>query len=779
MSGAYRLVPSALAVWAVALTGLYWGWPAAVFGGVVACCVGGLAWWRGWWCRAAVVALLVCASAASGWIGLRLHSSATHPLREAAERATPTTMSVEVSAHPRGLVSVGFGGRQAQINQVLIEADLRWAKVGTEVVEQGGDVLLMAPAQRWNDLLPGQSLQATGVLAPARPGELTVAVLRVRGPPEGLEPASMWQRGAESLRQGLRRSCAVLDAEPAGLLPGLVVGDTSALPQRVTEEFRVAGLSHLTAVSGANVAIVCGAALLLLRALRLGPRVRGGGALVVLVGFVILTGPDPSVLRAAVMGAVGLLALVLGRERSGLPALATTVIGLLLYDPSLGKHAGFALSVLATGALVALAPRWVARLRKRGLPEGIAEALAVPVAASLVTEPVLAGLSGQVSLVTVAANMLAEPAVAPATLLGVLATVLTPLHQGVGEFLVRLAGPETSWLITVGRWASAVPGATIGWPGGWGGGLLLAGTLAGAVVLLRLRRFRVLLAAVLIGVLVVLVPVGAVSPGWPAAGWGVVSCDVGQGDAAVLATAEPDRAVLVDTGPDPAPIAECLRRLGVGTIPLVILSHLHADHIGGLGAVLAEHAVGAVAVGPLKQPSWAWEEVARQTRAAGVPLVELEAGDRLDWPGLAVEVLGPHRLGQWASSGDPGSLINDASLVLRATTSVGRVLLTGDVEFAGQAALLADRADLSADVLKVPHHGSRYSLPKFLAAVRPRVALISVGAGNRYGHPNQPVIDLLAGQGALVLRTDQAGDTAVLTGARVVRRGDPRGPPRH
>src|SRR2546423_1395181 len=182
----------------------------------------------------------------------------------------------------------------------------------------------------------------------------------------------------------------------------------------VQAEFCAAGLSHLVAVSGTNVAILCGVVLGLARLARLGPRTAVVLAAVVLIGFVVLCRPSPSVLRAAVMGAVALLALVLGRRRSAMPALCAAVLALLVADPSLGSDPGFALSVLATGALVLLAPAWVEALRRRGVPAGIAEAVVVPAAAHVVTAPVVAGLSGQMSLVAILTNLLAAPAVGPA-----------------------------------------------------------------------------------------------------------------------------------------------------------------------------------------------------------------------------------------------------------------------------------------------------------------------------------------------------------------------------
>jgi competence protein ComEC len=238
--------------------------------------------------------------------------------------------------------------------------------------------------------------------------------------------------------------------------------------------------------------------------------------------------------------------------------------------------------------------------------------------------------------------------------------------------------------------------------------------------------------------------------------------------------------VVVDTGPEPGPVDECLRRLGVDRVPLVVLSHLHADHTGGLASVFEGRSVGAIAVGPGRAPGWAWQQVSREAGRRGVPLLELSQGQRLSWPGLTIEVLGPRYVTARSPAQQDGTMINNSSVVLRAETSAGRVLLPGDVELAAQADLLGDGADLRADILKVPHHGSRFSLPGFLSAAAPRAALVSVGAGNSYGHPSQSTMDVLKSLGALVTRTDVDGDTAVLPGEggpAIARRGEPRGPP--
>ncbi|MGH3843960.1 MAG: ComEC/Rec2 family competence protein [Pseudonocardiaceae bacterium] len=769
-----RLVPTAVVGWAVVLSGLYLGSSVAAALGAAGLLAAGVAALRGG--PAAVLAVGGVAAALALVVGTQTWQLEHHPVRAAAERGAAATVVVQVSDDPRAVTTPGYGGQQPQPQTVVIRAGLEAAEIGGHQWRTGGRVVLLAPAQHWAGLLPSQRVRATGLLAtPDRP-DLTVAVLRVRGAPAVLSAPTAVQRAAERLRLGLRLAARVLDPESAGLLPALVVGDTSAMVPAVQADFRIAGLTHLIAVSGTNVAILCGVVLGLARLARLGPRTAVILAGLALVGFVVLCRPSPSVLRAAVMGGVALLALVLGRGRSAVPALCAAVLMLLMVDPALGVDPGFALSVLATAALVLLAPPWSEALRRHGVPAGIAEALAVPAAAHVITAPVVAGLSGQVSLVAAVTNLLAAPAVAPATVLGVLAAILSAVHPAAAVVVVHLAGPVVGWLVGVGHQGAAVPGGVVRWPQGSFGALLLALVVLAGLLALRAHRLRVLAAAGLIGALLVLVPTRFAPPGWPAAGWAMVSCDVGQGDATVLATAKPGEAVLIDAGPDPGPVSSCLDRLGVRRLALVVISHLHADHIGGLAGALRGRAVSAVALGPGRIPPWAFAQVMRAAAMARVPVVALNAGQRLSWPGLALDVLAPLR--------DPppvedhqaevdGTTVNNTSVVLRATTSAGRLLLTGDVELDAQADLLASRTDLRADVLKVAHHGSRYNAAEFLAAIRPRVAIVSVGARNRYGHPSQPVLDALTGAGTRVLRTDRDGDVAVVGGPRieVVARG--------
>jgi competence protein ComEC len=770
-----RLVPAALSVWGTTWVGLWLGWVVGAVLAGVAFAVASLVWllarWRSW-ANVALAALVLGGVAAAG-VALRVEQVEQHPLRAVASHGGRATVVATLEDAPKPIKGASFGDHRAE-DRSLAHARLRAVEINGHRTAVGGEVVLLVPTQPWRHLIAGQEVVASGKAVGPRRAELTVATVQVLRPPESALPAPGWQRMAEDLRVGLRAtSAAVLGPTAAALLPGLVTGDVGGLPSDVLREFTVTGLTHLVAVSGANLAIVCGAALLVLRLVGAGPLLSAVGAGLTLTGFVVLAGPQPSVLRAAVMGCIALLAVLLGRERAALPALSASALVLVLLSPDLAVSPGFALSVLATGGLVLLAPIWCAALRRRGVPAGWAEALAVPAAAHVVTAPLIAALSGEISVVAIGANLLAEPMIAPATVLGVLATVVAPLSAWLAGALVWLSGPEVEWVLAVAHHAAAIPGAVIEWPSGVMGGVLLTVATVAMLIMLRCKRIRWTVAIVALLAAAVLVPIRFLAPRWPVAGWSMVACDVGQGDALVLATGEPGEAVVVDTGPEPSLTANCLRRLGIRRVPLVVLTHLHADHVGGLSAVLADRSVGAVGLGGLHEPAWALADISRDATARGIPVVALRSGEQARWPGLLLDVLGP--VGQLART-DSAAEANDASVVLRATTLAGRILLTGDVELEGQQALLSSGEDLRADILKIPHHGSRYTASRFVDAVHPRLALISVGAGNSYGHPSQRTIDAATHAGAQVFRTDQEGDIAVVPsaeGPRAVARGDP------
>ena len=273
---------------------------------------------------------------------------------------------------------------------------------------------------------------------------------------------------------------------------------------------------------------------------------------------------------------------------------------------------------------------------------------------------------------------------------------------------------------------------------------------------------------------------------WPPPNWIFAACDVGQGDALALAVG-PAEAVVVDTGPDPAKADHCLTLLGIHKVPLVVLTHFHADHIDGVPGVLKGRQVTEIETTNDPDPPKGAAEVASWATSAGVSTSVAAAGEHRRFGPVSWDVLWPdpdasptpppesarrsRRKGSHQGrasprgGGEEGSGPNNSSVVLQVTVTTRdgpvRLLLTGDIEPPSQATILAAHPDLAADVLKVPHHGSAHQDPDLFAAVHPRVAVISVGKGNTYGHPSPRTIALASGAGARVFRTDEDGQVVL------------------
>ena len=615
------------------------------------------------------------------------------------------------------------------------------------------------------------------------------AVLYVHGrqPPEVTGRPDRAQRLAGRLRAGLRTATDGLPADPRALLPGLVVGDTSRVPADLEDAFRATDMLHLLAVSGGNLTVLLalligppGTAVLVERrglAPRLGLSLPATALLAGLLtlGFVVVCRPQPSVLRAAACGLIAILAIGTGRRRSLLPALAGAVTILLLWDPWLARNVGFLLSVLATTSLLVLTPPAAAALRRRGLPGRGAEALGAALAAQAACAPVIAVLDAHVSLVAVPCNLAAEFLVAPATVLGFAALAAAPVAPPLATALAWTASWPTAGLAWIARTGAGLPGAQIGWRPDWQGALLLT-ALVTALALLAGRLLKRPWLCALLAVLLLLVLLRPTSltrrlTGWPPPDRHLVACDVGQGDALVLA-AGPGRAVVVDAGPDPHLVDGCLRRLQVSVIPLLILTHFHADHVAGLPGVLHGRAVGAIETTGLEAPPDQAAFVHRVAREAGVPVLRVTPGERRHVGGLSWRVLWPD--GRFTGPAPADAEPNDASITLLVHTHGLTLLLPGDLEPVAQRELLAGHPALpQVDVLKVPHHGSAYQAPEFLQRVHPRAAVVSVGKDNPYGHPSARTLRLLRHEGTTVLRTDTSGSLAVTGGPARPRGQDP------
>lgn len=765
-------MPGALAIWAGTLAGLTVSWVAAGLAVVVT--------------TAAVVALLLARRSAKGLrragvlallavvVGIvggvaRAMPVRTGPVAElAADRAYVHVEGV-VAGDPRPIRSATPGwsddaGASATAATVRVRVERITGR--GQIHDVAVPITVTSPDPAWLDLRPGQPVVLAGRLDRIPDGP-EAAFLAAGGPPDVRGPPSRASIATEPLRQGLRDAVLPLAPEPRGLIPGLVVGDESLLPDRVRDDMTTTGLTHLTAVSGTNVTILIVVVLGLARWCGARGRAIPALGLVTIVGFVLLARPEPSVIRAAVMGAVAVVGLTVAGRRRGVPALATAVIVLLMADPWLAQAPGFAMSALATGGILILVPRW--RDAMSWLPSWLATAVVVPIAAQVACAPIVVMLSGAVSLVSVPANLLAAPLVAPATILGVAAAAVAPVWADGAAMVAWLSGWPAGGIATIAAWGAGLPTPTVPWPSG-AVGVVLA--VVGSTVMVvglpwALRRPMVTVpaAAGLVAVIVV-----APTPGWPPPAWVVVACDVGQGDGLALRV-DVGSAVVVDAGADPRAMQRCLDELEVTDVPLLVLTHFDADHVLGTPGVLHGRSVRRALVSPVAEPEHNAADTHRWLGEAGVPVEVAAAGAEYSvGPDVRLRVIWPRRL----VSGSGESESNNASVVVLAEVHGVTVLLTGDLGPRAQAAVLAAEPDLDADVLKVPHHGSPHQDERLLTEVGADVALIGVGADNTYGHPAPAVLDALESAGQRVLRTDVDGTVAVVQGGSgelaVVRR---------
>lgn len=617
-------------------------------------------------------------------------------------------------------------------------------RIGVEVPEAG------APAE-W---VMGARLRVRGQAKAGEAGERAALVIFGRGDVELIgAPGAIFAQAGEVRRLFVERALRL--PEPgAGLLPGLAVGDTRAVSEELNQAMLTSGLSHLTAVSGANCAIVVGAVYGVAALLRGGRRLRIGLATVALIAFVILVTPEPSVIRAAVMAGLGMLTLLLGRPAAGVGVLCLAVSLILVSDPWLGATPGFALSAVATAALIALA-RPVSRGLARWMPEPLALGVAVPLAAQLACGPVLALFAEQQSIVGVVANMLAAPAAPVATVIGLLACLTLPIPP-LADLFAASAWLPAAWIATTATVSSSLPGAYLRVePGLISAAIVLVLTIAVVVLLVRGTRgaqpHRVARAAAA-ALLAVAVGLGAgrllltetLAPLTQPGDWSLAFCDVGQGDAILARSA--GRVALIDTGPDPEALSACLRALGITHIDLLVLTHFDLDHAGGVAAVTG--AVGLVLHGPV--PSAGDKGVRARLAASGARLAEAFAGQHGGLGDAQWRVLWPLRDSRVFPAG------NDASVALEiAGGGIPRTLLLGDLSASPQGQLL--RTGTIAGpyaVVKVAHHGSRDQDSALYAAAHAAVAVFTVGE-NDYGHPHPAALTMVAG--AHIFRTDEHG----------------------
>lgn len=597
---------------------------------------------------------------------------------------------------------------------------------------------------------------ATGILLPSFVAMTLLAVRFTLGVSEKFESDSY--SPFEFVRASARSLLAGVTPDAMALTLGLAIGDDSLASQRLMADMRTTSMTHLTAVSGSNCAIVTAAVFLLFR--RFSVRIRVIASLVSLALYVLLVGLQPSVLRAATMAAVVLLAYVTGRGVKAVAALALSVSILIVANPQIAYEYGFALSVAATAGILWLAPV-IYEKASRKVAKPIALALSVSAAAQLLCFPILLQLQPGLPTYSLIANMLAEPLVAPVTLLSLLA-ILFIFLPAISTSLFWIASVFAWFIAEIAHFFAGLPLEISAWPAGQLGTLMAVALVVAVIVSLLSRtsknRFIATVAAALLAVGSAASLVNGIVrvTTWPGENWQVASCDVGQGDATVIRSES--HIALIDVGNDETKIERCLSRLGVSRIDLLVLTHFDQDHVGAIEAVLASREAHTVLISPFEDSRPAVKRAMNAVENVGAEVVVAERELAGNLGALHWTVLSPER----HAAGSEDS--NDASISMFFEFDGFNLLAMADLGERGQMRIASNvdqwfegESKTEPLLLKVAHHGSADQYAELIEYLRPNVSLLSVGKANGYGHPTAKTLALLARTNSLICRTDELG----------------------
>jgi competence protein ComEC len=630
------------------------------------------------------------------------------------------------------------------------------------------------------DLPIGRQIVAAGTLRAPEPWE--VDYLARYGISEVLAADRLRLTGARrggvaGIADGIRdRAEAALGSgtpQPeAALLRGFVLGEDDRIDPATVEDFKRSGLAHLLAVSGDCVMLLSllGASILGLLGVPL--RARLLCLLALIAVYVPVTGAAPSIQRAGIMGAAGLIAALAGRPRSRWYAVLLAGAATLAINPRWVGDAGWQLSFAAVIGILLFA----AGIRDLLLGHGaervsrasparraFAEGAGITIAAGLATAPLFAHHFEAVSLVSLPANLLALPAIPAVMWLSMLAAIVGQIPGVPVEPLTALAGVLVAYVAQVAHWLAAPDWARVGitlptWPAVAASYGVVCASLAVVISWARRRAGlgappghpRALVAALglaLCALVVVHLGSRGASDAAPAPGLRVTVLDVGQGDAILLDPAD-GAPVLVDGGPPGDELRTHLESEGVSQLGAAIVTHDQSDHAGGIDELLGAFPVHRLLYA-LRGPDFL-----APARAAGVATMPIAEGSEVDSGSLRIDVLWPPGA---MLRGPPPADLNEAALILLARWRGFDMLLTADAE---AEAVPIDPGPI--DVLKVAHHGSDDAgLDALLDRTAPGLAVISVGAGNSYGHPTPDTLATLAEHGVPTLRTDEEGDVTI------------------
>ena len=603
---------------------------------------------------------------------------------------------------------------------------------------------------------------ALGLILPSVAALSLLALRLMLGAKEMFSVAYEYAEPFEFIRAAARSLLAGVSPDAVALTLGLAIGDDSLASPHLLADMRSTSMSHLTAVSGSNCAIVTGAVFLVLR--KFSVRTRVTMSISALTLYVLLVGLQPSVLRAATMAAIVLIAYSTGRKVKAIHSLALAVVILIVADPQIALEYGFALSVAATAGILWLAPAIYENAAKK-VSKPIALALSVSAAAQLLCFPILLQLQQGVPTFALLANMLAEPFVAPVTLIALLAILFTYLPL-VSSALFWVASLFAWFIVQIAHFFAGLPFETTAWPVGVLGTLMAVLLVAAVSVSLlsnkQQTRFLALATACLLMLWSAAALVNqAVRIGtWSGFNWQVASCDVGQGDATVIRSQS--KIALIDVGNDERKLERCLSQLGVTKIDLLVLTHFDQDHVGAADALLAKHQAQRVLISPFVDARPAANRAMLALKISGAEVFMAERGLTGTLGSVSWTVLSPerHALGSEDS--------NDASISMFVEFDGFNLIAMADLGERGQMRI-AKRVDAWFDaevsteplILKVAHHGSADQYSELLEHLSPDVSLLSVGATNGYGHPTEKTLSLLARAGSLICRTDELGSVSI------------------
>ena len=576
-----------------------------------------------------------------------------------------------------------------------------------------------------------------------------------------LESSSYLNRTINRIRDNFLSQTNKLSGDAQQLLPGLILGDVRNQSDSLKQDMRNSGLTHLTAVSGGNIAILLLAIIWFSQKLKFNLKKQILIGLISLIFFAFLVRTEPSVVRASFMGAISLLGLFNGTRRHGLSALSLTICVSLLLDPFLAKSWGFSLSVFATAGLLLFTKRfadWISQKIPR-IPNTLSILLAVALSAQVSTAALVAGFSGQITLMSVPANILVAPVIPFVTVLGYLALFFSNIFSPIAYLFALLASIFANWIGFIAHYFAAQNISIITVPKGILG-FILVNTFLGLVYLLIFtnKRFSILNTFEL-GIILIIIAVCFLflknkdSKTWPITDWQFVMCDVGQGDGVVIRDNK-GNTVVVDVGPDGKIMTSCLEQLKIEKIDVLILSHFHADHVEGLELVNNRYEIDKIYATWVEDPIY---EVKKVKEILGsFKIQHMKAGELISIGDINIQCLWPNNEKIMVES-----IPNNSSVVNLITIKNASFLLTGDIEPPAQEAIRNLWKIPPVDIVKVPHHGSKFQDRKFPYWAGARLALVSAGKENSYGHPSSQAIDLYQDSGMKVLTTDVVGSIAI------------------